>query len=78
MKLEKLFSTVLSVSEVELSDAFGMGTAKNWSSLNHFKLISSLEEVYQVRFSTKEIKVMTSFGKVRKILDEKLNGVSAG
>lgn len=68
MRLEDLFSLVLEVPSDALSDDTGPANLKSWDSLRHIKLISAMEEVYGVTFSTAEIKSLKSMGAVRQAL----------
>jgi acyl carrier protein len=68
MRLEDLFSAVLEIPADALSEETGPTNLKSWDSLRHIKLISAMEEVYGVTFSTAEIKSLKSVGAVRRAL----------
>lgn len=68
MKLEELFSLVLEVPADGLTAATSPANLKSWSSLKHIKLITAMEEVYGVTFSSAEIKGLKSLGAVRQTL----------
>lgn len=68
MRLEELFSAVLEVPSDALSDETGPANLKSWDSLRHIKLISAMEEIYGVTFSTAEIKSLKSVGVARRAL----------
>lgn len=71
MKLEELFASILEVSAVELTDMSSQASLRSWDSLAHINIISALEEVYGVCFSTDEIQNMKSLGDARKLLSAK-------
>jgi len=71
MKLEELFASILEVSAAELTDRSSQASLRSWDSLAHINIISALEEVYGVCFSTDEIQNMKSLGDARKLLSAK-------
>ncbi len=71
MTLEELVSSILEVAPAELTDQVSRSNLSNWSSLAHINLISALEEVYDVRFSTAEINDLKTLGEVRQLLRRK-------
>ncbi|MGJ7033732.1 AMP-binding protein [Niabella hirudinis] len=48
-------------------------TVSGWDSLSHLILITELEEIYNVRFSTAEVMVMNSIAGIEKIITGKLS-----
>lgn len=71
MKLEELFASILEVSPIELTDASSQASLRSWDSLAHINVISALEEVYSVHFSTDEIQSIKSVGDARRLLSTK-------
>lgn len=71
MKLEELFGDLLEVAPSELSDASGPANLRSWDSLTHINIITGLEEVYGVRFTTREIESLKDVGVARRLLREK-------
>jgi len=65
---------VLELPAEQVEDSTGPANLATWDSRRHIQLITALEEVYEVTFSTAEIKAMSSVGAVRGLLGER--GVS--
>ncbi len=71
MTLEQFFSDVLEVAPSELREESSQASLLNWDSLAHINIITGLEEVYGVRFSTMEIQALKAVGDARRLLREK-------
>ena len=64
-RLEGLIARVLDVSEHTILPESGVGTIPSWDSLRHLQVVVSVEEVFGVQFTTREITVMRSVGDFR-------------
>lgn len=71
MQLEEVFASVLGVTESELDDATTPRVLASWTSRRHIELITAMESVYGVTFTTAEIKSLGSLGAARGMLREK-------
>jgi acyl carrier protein len=71
MQLETLFATVLDIPTTNLDDQSSPKTVASWNSLGHLKLITAMEELYGVTFSSAEIRSLKSLGSARAILQAK-------
>lgn len=71
MQLEELFGAVLEVAPAQLSDETSQASLRGWDSMAHINLVTGLEEVYGVRFSTDEIQGLKSLGDARRMLRSK-------
>ena len=71
MRIEELFASVLAVPAATLTDEASPKTIKNWTSLRHLNLITSMEDIYGVSFSSAEIRSIKSLGRARAILQAK-------
>lgn len=71
MALEYLVAEILRVAPSDLHDTTSQETLANWDSLAHVELITSVEEAYDVIFSTEEILDARSVGELRRILQSK-------
>lgn len=71
MKLEELFSKVLDIPTTIINDQFGQENSSSWTSLTHINLIATMEETYQISFSTREIRNMKTFADARAMLNNK-------
>ncbi len=77
MQLEEVFATVLGVSASELDDETTPKVLPTWTSRAHIELITAMESVYGVSFTTAEIKMLKSLGDARNFLREKGIGIDA-
>ncbi len=48
-----------------------------WDSLHHLKMITELETIFEVRFTMKEIRSMTTFARIKDALALHLDGKHA-
>jgi len=71
MRIEELFASVLNLPVTSLDDESSPATIKNWNSLGHLKLITAMEELYGVTFTSAEIRSIKSLGLARSILGTK-------
>lgn len=56
----------------EISMVSTPGSVNGWDSLNHFVLITNLEETFRIRFDTREIMLMTTLGSIGRIVKSKM------
>lgn len=59
---------VLNIPAPSLSDETSPATVQTWNSLGHLKLITTMEEVYGVTFTSNEIRTLKSLGGARALL----------
>lgn len=71
MTVEELFCEVVEIAPSALSENTGRANTQSWSSLTHINLITALEEVYAVAFTTQEIQAINTFGDLCRLLREK-------
>ena len=45
-----------------------------WDSLHHLKMVAAIETVFQVKFTMKEIRSMTTVARVSDVLEHHLDG----
>jgi acyl carrier protein len=69
--LVQLFAEVLEIDPAELHDDSSPDTVQQWDSLAAMKLVSAIEEKFNVTLSTKEIVKMSTIGRARKTLQSK-------
>jgi acyl carrier protein len=65
-RLREVVSDVLGVDPAALDDGFGRADAPRWDSLNHLRLISSLERALGLRFTMAEVRSMERLGEIRR------------
>ena len=71
-QVREVMAGVLDVEAGDIDDAFRRDDASAWDSMNHLRLISALEEAFDIRFTMKEVGEMESFGDVRQRVAERL------
>lgn len=71
MQLEEVFSSILGVPTSELDDATSPAVVSSWTSRGHIELITAMESLYGVTFTTEEIKSLKSLGDARGFLRNK-------
>jgi acyl carrier protein len=74
--LHDVVARALSVPLGSVTDASSPETLRKWDSLRHLDLMTSIEDAYDVRFSTGEITRAKSVADIRRLLVEK--GVVVG
>lgn len=73
-QVKRVFGTLFDVDQEEIRDDSSPETVALWDSLNHLRMITELEQTFQVRFSMKEIRSMVTFGKIKEVLIFHLDG----
>ena len=71
-KAEAIFREVLDVPDLKLRDDLAARDLENWDSLNHITLVMSLEESFEVKFSTREVMGWRNVGEMLDTLVSKL------
>ncbi|MBA3562402.1 MAG: acyl carrier protein [Gammaproteobacteria bacterium] len=67
--VEQIIAEVFEVDESSLSDDLTPETVDRWDSLNHFRLITALEQAFRIKLSMREIQSLESIGKIREVVD---------
>ncbi len=70
-QLRTLMAEVLNVDAGEISDASSPLTLPAWDSLNHLKMIVTIEERFGVTFTTPEVEDIGSFADLKRALRTK-------
>ncbi|MEJ7644835.1 MAG: AMP-binding protein [Chryseolinea sp.] len=65
-------AAVFKVDYKEINEHSSSRTFQGWDSLNHLALIARLEEVFDVKFSTSEVMVMTSINAIQNVINKKI------
>jgi acyl carrier protein len=68
MNVEELVASVLNISLSLVTDTTGPATSQAWTSLKHLELIETIQEVYGVKLTTREIHRLTSVADIHSIL----------
>jgi len=67
-KIKQIFADILDVKEEAITDTFGPSDADLWDSMNNLRLITALEEEFNIQLTMGEIREMDSFGKVKEVV----------
>jgi acyl carrier protein len=73
-RLRRVLSDVFELEAGEITSDSSPETVVLWDSLHHLKMVSAIETVFRVKFTMKEIRSMTTVGRVREVLEHHLDG----
>jgi acyl carrier protein len=76
-RLRRVLGEVFEMEEGEIDSDSSPENVALWDSLHHLKMITELEAVFDVRFSMREIRSMTTFPKIKEILAFHLDGMKS-
>ncbi|HET6541685.1 MAG TPA: AMP-binding protein [Chryseolinea sp.] len=68
----KIAASIFKVEHRALNEQSSTRTVSGWDSLNHLALITKLEQVFNVKFTTSDIMVMTSISSIQNVIHKKL------
>lgn len=71
-KIKQIFADILDVKEETITETFGPNDASMWDSMNNLRLITALEEEFNIRLTMGEIREMDSFGKIKEVVGRHL------
>jgi acyl carrier protein len=69
--LHSVVAEVFRVPVAEVTDELSPDTLDDWDSLSHLRLVTALEEAFDVKFENAEIMDMASVGAIREMLERK-------
>ena len=67
-KIKEVISNIFGTPLNEINDQTSPDTIENWDSINHMKLITALEEEFDVEFTDEEILEMQNVKLIKYIL----------
>lgn len=67
-RLIKIASEVFQVPEESLTLETGMGDIEAWDSLGHLRLMMEIEQEFAARFSTEQLRQLTSLAEIQEAL----------
>ncbi|GHO86466.1 acyl carrier protein [Dictyobacter formicarum] len=71
MKVQELIASVMNVPLSLITSSTGPDTLDAWSSLKHLELIEAIEEVYNIKLTTREIHTLTCVADIYHILQQR-------
>jgi acyl carrier protein len=63
-RLRNIMADILDVEPRAVQAGFGPADAANWDSMNNLRLVTAIEEEFNIRFSMDDIRRMTDFGQI--------------
>jgi acyl carrier protein len=65
-RIREVVAGVLGVDAEAIGDGFGRADSPRWDSLNHLRMISSLEQSLGLRFTMGEVRAMERLAEIRR------------
>lgn len=75
-QLKELMADILDVDEAQITNDFAPDSTDNWDSFNNLRLITAIEEEFDIKLSMDEIGKMTNFGAVKEAVSSHLSQLS--
>lgn len=72
-KAQELFREVFDESDLVIHDEMTAADVDEWDSLNHIKLIMTVEQEFGVKFSTVEVVALNNVGDFINLIDQHVN-----
>lgn len=73
-KLKKVILAELDLEDWDIADDTVASAVPGWDSLSHVRIISAVEDAFNVRFRTSEIVRLRNVGQLQALLDGKAGG----
>ncbi|HSK76775.1 MAG TPA: acyl carrier protein [Thermoanaerobaculia bacterium] len=71
-RIKDVMAEVLEMDPGAISETFHRDDAPLWDSLNHLRLVSSLEEAFGIKFTMKEVGEMERYDTIRRLVSLRL------
>jgi long-chain acyl-CoA synthetase len=65
-------ASIFKVDHKDINEQSSTRTISGWDSLNHLALMTRLEQVFDIKFSTSDAMIMTSISSIQKVVHKKL------
>ncbi len=69
-QLKEILEDVFNVDAENIDNSFTIETVELWDSLNHLRMVTAIEERFNVRFAMNEIGLMTSYGAIVRAVNK--------
>lgn len=73
-KLKEVLCDTFGLDEEEISQNMSNDSIASWDSLNHLRLVSALEQEFDIRLTMEEINSMTNYEKIVEYVGKHLQG----
>jgi acyl carrier protein len=70
-KLKRVILAELELDDWDILDGTTADTVPGWDSLSHVRIITAVEDAFQIRFDTSEIVRLRNVGHLQQLLDKK-------
>lgn len=70
IKLQGVFHEVFDDEDIEINEAMSANDLEAWDSLNHVRLIVSVEEEFGVSFSTSDVADLQNVGQLLDLIEK--------
>lgn len=67
-RIKNIMADILDIEKDVLLDDFRPEDTTNWDSLNNLRMVTAIEEEFQIKLSMDDIKKMVSYGKIKSIV----------
>jgi len=67
-RLKQILSEILEIDESQINDDFGPGDTPSWDSMNNLRLVTAIEEEFQIQLTMSDIKKMSSYAKISEVI----------
>jgi acyl carrier protein len=67
-KLDHIVADILELDVGAISDALTPDDVEQWTSLNHLRLVTAVEEAFGISLSMEQIESIRSIGALRKLV----------
>ena len=72
--LKRVLGKIFEMDEGEITNDLTPENVVLWDSLHHLKMVTEIELVFEIRLTMKEIRGMTTFGKIQEVVKSHLEG----
>jgi acyl carrier protein len=70
-KLVEIVAELFDLPPAAVDDALTPEDVELWDSMNHLRLVSAVEEEFQIKLSMQEIESIRSLGALRALVEER-------
>jgi acyl carrier protein len=67
-KLNQIVADIFELDASAVSDALTPDDVEHWTSLNHLRLITAVEEAFNISFTMHQIESVRSIGALRELI----------
>jgi acyl carrier protein len=70
-KLTEIVAELFELEQAAVNDALTPEDVELWDSMNHLRLISAVEEEFQIKLSMKEIESIRSLATLKALIEQR-------